>query len=172
MIYPFKKTFTEKESQLIRFLSGIRVFERLSPDEISLFLPYLHLREFNQNEVIFFRNDPSQAFYMIKSGRISLNFEAEDDYEELTIVHEGNALGDNALLLNTQRLYTAITVSEKAVLYVLPQVNILDLFEENVEIKAKMMTSLSEQYNAYTQRIFREYRSSFGFFSLSQTMKD
>jgi len=39
---------------------------------------------------------------------------------------------------------------------------------ENPKIKAKMMTSLAEFYNANNQRLFRSYRESFGFFSLRQ----
>lgn len=170
MINPFKKNYTEKELETFRFLSAIRVFERLSPDELSLFMPYLHVREYVQNEVVFFRNDPSHALYILKSGKVTLNFENGDNYEELAVLHEGRAFGDNALLVDTQRLYTAIVLSEKASMYVLPQVNVLEIFDENVEIKAKMITSLAEEYNWYMEKIFKEYRSSLGFFSLRGAM--
>jgi len=45
---------------------------------------------------------------------------------------------------------------------------LLEIFDSNPKIKAKMMTSLAEYYNANNQRLFRSYRESFGFFSLRQ----
>ena len=51
---------------------------------------------------------------------------------------------------------------------VVPQFALLEIFENNPKIKAKMMTSLAEFYNANNQRLFRSYRESFGFFSLRQ----
>jgi CRP/FNR family cyclic AMP-dependent transcriptional regulator len=53
-------------------------------------------------------------------------------------------------------------------LLVIPQFALLEIFVSNPKIKAKMMTSLAEYYNANNQRLFRSYRESFGFFSLRQ----
>jgi CRP/FNR family transcriptional regulator, cyclic AMP receptor protein len=172
MINPFKKTYTEKELSLFRFLSGIKLFERLSPEEMSYFTPYLHLREYKENEVVFFTNDPSHALYILKSGRVSLNVAMQQHFEELAVLHSGKAFGENALIEKTRRHYTGIVISEKAWIYVVPQVNIQEIFEDHVQIKAKMLTSLTEMNDANTAKLFKEYRTSFGFFNLSEAMKD
>lgn len=172
MINPFKKRYTDKELVLFRFLRKIKVFERLTNKEISVFLPYLYLRHYSSEEVVFFRNDPANAFYIVKSGRVALTVDVNDTFEVLTEVTANKAFGDNSLLENAQRIYTAIVKSESADIYVVPHVNLMEIFQDHVEIKAKVMTSLSELYNGYTQNLFRAYQSSFGFFDLSQTYKN
>jgi CRP/FNR family cyclic AMP-dependent transcriptional regulator len=171
MINPFKKNYTDKELVLFRFLRKIKVFERLSNKELAVIIPYLYLRNYRQEEVVFFRNDPSNAFYIVKNGRVSLNIDIQDRFEVLTEVGPNMAFGDNSLLEKTQRIYTALVISEQAEIYVIPHVNIMEIFNEHPEIKAKVMTSLSELYNQYTKNIFNAYQSSFGFFNLSQAYR-
>jgi CRP/FNR family cyclic AMP-dependent transcriptional regulator len=168
MINPFKKTYTEQENALFTFLSQVKLFERLTYDELSLFTPYMFLRTYTQDEVVFFRNDPSQALYVIRSGTVSLNIDLGEKLEVLTLLEKGHAFGDNALLENTRRIYSSLVVSERAEIYVLPQVNIQDIFENHPNIKAEMLNSLAELYNGYTMNLFNAYRSSFGFFDLGQ----
>lgn len=165
---PFKKTYSEEDLLLFRFLSKIKIFERLTYDELALFTPFMFKRTFVQDEVVFFRNDPSQALYLIKSGSISLNIDLGDKFEVLSILNKGKAFGDNALLENTRRIYTTIVVTEKADIYVIPQVNLLDIFQNNPNIKAEVLNSLAEIYNDYTANLFNAYRSSFGFFNLGE----
>lgn len=168
MINPFKKSYSEKELQLFRFLSKIKLFERLTYDELALFTPYMFKRTFMQDEVVFFRNDPSQALYLIKSGSISLNIDMQDKFEVLAILNKGQAFGDNALLENTKRIYTSLVITERAEIYVIPQVNLQDIFENHSNIKAEMLNSMAELYNSYTVNLFNAYRSSFGFFNLGE----
>ncbi|MFC2186030.1 cyclic nucleotide-binding domain-containing protein [Peijinzhouia sedimentorum] len=172
MINPFKKRYTDKELVLFRFLRKIKVFERLNNKELSVFLPYLYLRHYTAEEVVFFRNDPANAFYIVKSGRVALTVDVNDTFEALTEITANKAFGDNSLLENAQRIYTAIVKSESADIYVVPHVNLMEIFQDHIEIQAKVMTSLSELYNGYTQNLFRAYQASFGFFDLSQTYKN
>lgn len=168
MINPFKKSYTLKELNIFRFLARIRLFESLSHEEMAYFIPYLYLRTYKENEAIFFRNDPSHAIYIIKKGVVTLNIDIKDKFEVLGILKTGAAFGDNALLKNSRRIYSAVIQSEMAELYVIPQVNILEIFNENPLIKAKMLNSLAEIYNEYTVNLFKAYKSSFGFFNLGE----
>ena len=65
---PFEKTFTTRELELLNYFGKVQVFENLTDNELSLFLPYFHERVYKKNEVIFFRGDPSRALYIIKKG--------------------------------------------------------------------------------------------------------
>ena len=168
MVNPFKKSYTDSELTLFRFLGKIKLFERLTFDELALFTPYMFKRTYLQDEVVFFRNDPSQALYLIKSGSVSLNIDMQDKFEVLAILNKGQAFGDNALLENTKRVYTSIVITEKADIYVIPQMNILDVFENHPNVKAEVLNSLAELYNYYTTNLFNAYRSSFGFFNLGE----
>lgn len=168
MINPFKKSYTDQEQSMFAFLSQVKLFERLTYDELAYFVPYMFLRTYTQDEVVFFRNDPSQALYVVRSGSVSLNIDLGDKFEILAVLDRANAFGDNSLLEGTRRIYSSIVISERAEIYVLPQVNILDIFENHPNVKAEMLNSLSELYNGYTVNLFNAYRSSFGFFDLGQ----
>ena len=171
MINPFKKSYSKEEINIFRFLSRIKLFSLLSNDELSEFVPILYPRKYKKDEVIFFRDDPSQALYIVKRGEVILNIDINNRFEKLVEVKPGQAFGDNSLLTNTKRLYTAVTSSDSATIYVIPQVNIHDIFNGNDRIKAKMLTSLAELYNHYTGNLFKAYKSSFGFFDIAEAYK-
>ncbi len=164
---PFKKSFSYDELNFFRFLSKVETFKYLSNNELYQIIPYLHLRTYKREEVVFFRGDPSQALYIVKSGKVSLNIDIGEKFEILLTLTSGSAFGDNSLLENSDRIYNAIVESETCELYVFPRINILELFKQKVEIKAKMLQSLAESYNEYNQRLYKSYKSSFGFFELS-----
>jgi signal-transduction protein with cAMP-binding, CBS, and nucleotidyltransferase domain len=96
MLNPLKKTYSAGDKQLFRFLQKNSLFEKLEDSELAEFVPFLHLRSYKRDEAIFFRKDPSQALYIIKSGEISLNLDIEDKFEELTRVGVSQSFGDNA----------------------------------------------------------------------------
>lgn len=163
---PFQRSYPPEEMEVFDFLSRTKLFEKLSPDEMAYFLPYLYLRKYKNNEVVFFRKDPSQAIYIIKEGTVSLMMDMADTFEGLNHLVEGCCLGGNALLKDTHRAYNAVVTSPKAKLYVIPHVNIRDIFSSQLKIKSKMLESLSELYNNYTLELISSYQSSKGFFSL------
>jgi CRP/FNR family cyclic AMP-dependent transcriptional regulator len=165
-INPFKKSFTSQELERLEYFAKLLIFQGLTYDEISLFLPYLHERHYKKDEVVFFRGDPSLALYIIKSGVISLTLDYQDDLEELTKVGSGASIGESCMLENTKRLLNAIVHSDLAEMYVIPQLNILEIFENNVSIKSKLMESLSKLYHEYNDNLFEAYRKSLGFFHL------
>lgn len=172
MINPFKKSYTTKELSMFRFLSRIELFKRLNYKEMSHFLPYFYLREYKMDEVVFFRNDPGNALYLVKSGKVSINVDIDDGFELLSIIKSGGAFGESALLEESNRIYTSIIHTERAELYVLPKVNMHEIFEGHAEIKTKMLESLSELYNDYMVNLFKGYKSSLGLFNLSQVYKN
>ncbi|WP_339866146.1 cyclic nucleotide-binding domain-containing protein [uncultured Algoriphagus sp.] len=165
---PFSKTYTEAEEQMFNFLGQIKFFENLKEKEMVRFIPAMHHRKYVKDEVVFFSKDPSQALYLVKSGEISLTIDIKDNFETILEVKRGEAFGENSLLENAKRTYTALIVSDEAELIVIPHFAIQEIFDSNPKIKAKMMTSLTEYYNLNNQRLFRSYRESFGFFSLRQ----
>ena len=165
---PFSKTYDPEDLQMFDFLQGIKFFERLRQKEMARFLPAMHHRKYMRDEVVFFSKDPSQALYLIKKGNISLTIDIKDNFETIMELSKGDGFGENSLLENAKRTYTALVVSEEAELIVIPHFAIQEIFDTNPKIKAKMMTSLAEYYNSNNQRLFRSYRESFGFFSLRQ----
>jgi CRP/FNR family cyclic AMP-dependent transcriptional regulator len=165
---PFKRTYNETEWGHFEFLSKVQFFEALKPSEMGRFLPGIHFRKYVRDEVVFFRNDPSQALYILVKGQITLTIDIKENFETILTLGDGEAFGENSLLKDTFRIYTAIVQSEEADLMVIPNYVIQEIFDHDPKIKAKMMYSLAEFYNTNNKRLFNSYRSSFGFFNLGQ----
>ncbi|NJO02375.1 MAG: Crp/Fnr family transcriptional regulator [Bacteroidia bacterium] len=163
---PFRRSYTQVEQNYFKFLSKFKLFERLNRAEMLLFIPHLHLRNYRINEVVFFRNDPSQALYLIKSGELTMLLDVGDHFE--TVVGFGPlvSVGNNSLLEDSKRIFTAVVSSVVCEIYVLPRVNILDIFEQNPLIRAKMMESLAELLNENFSVMLRAYQVSHGLFDL------
>ncbi len=172
MINPFSKTFTATEHAIFDFLSQVKFFERLKHAEMARFLPTIHNRKYLKDEVVFFRNDPSQALYIVRRGSVRLTVDIKEGFETILEVEKGGAFGENSLLENSKRIYTAIVDSEEAELMVIPHFSVQEIFEAYPKIKAKMMTSLAEFYNQNNQKLFKSYQNSFGFFNLAQMFED
>lgn len=163
---PFQKSYSADEISLFGFLSGIRIFEKLNEEEKAEFVPYLYLRKYKQDEVVFFRKDPSHALYLIKRGKISIFHDVGEEMEVLNQIGSSHSFGNNALIADTNRIYNAVVNSTDAELYVIPHVNIMDIFSSHPKIQAKLLASLTEMYDEYTKQLFASYKSSKGFFSL------
>lgn len=168
MYNPFKKTYSESEKKQFDFLSKVKFFERLRYSELFHFIPAIHRRKYLRNEVVFFRNDPSQALYILEKGRVLLSIDIKDSFETILTVDAGTAFGENSLLEGSKRIYTAIVDSEEATLWVIPNYAIMEIFESNPKIQARMITSLAEFYNQNNKRLFSSYQNSYGFFKLGQ----
>jgi CRP-like cAMP-binding protein len=166
MINLFKKTYTKDETKLFDFLKETKYFGKLTEEELANIAPHMYLRNYKENEVVFFRDDPSHALYLVKKGMVALTFDIKNEFINLRSVKRGHVFGDNSLLENTKRIYNSVVESEEAELYVIPQINLLQIFGENPTIKAKVMTAFAEVYNAYNINLFNSYRTSFGFFDL------
>ena len=112
MINPFSKTYDEDQLQMFDFLQQIKFFERLRQKELARFIPAMHRRKYLKDEVVFFSKDPSQAIYLIKNGKINLTIDIKDNFETIMEVNRGEAFGENSLLENAKRTYTALIISE------------------------------------------------------------
>ncbi|MCU0450587.1 MAG: cyclic nucleotide-binding domain-containing protein [Bernardetiaceae bacterium] len=163
-----KKSYTPQERIMFRFLRRCQIFEHMEDGELAEFLPYLHPRKYQKNEAIFFRGDPSQALYVIRQGEVILNLDVQDKFEELLRLRTGDSFGDNAVLEGAKRNFNAIAASENCEIFVIAQVNILDIFQDHLNIKAKMLGAFSRYYDKYVTEIVRSYRDTYGFFELGK----
>ncbi|ADR20967.1 hypothetical protein MATR_14070 [Marivirga tractuosa] len=166
ILNPFKKTYDHKQVVLFKFLKEIKLFEQLSFEQLSHFVPFMHMRVYKKDEVVFFRDDPSHALYLTQRGEISLTIDIQDRFESLGILTENKSFGDNALIPDARRIYNAVVASEKAQIYVIPQINIFEIFDHYPKIKAKVLESYTQQQNDYVARLFSTYKTNFGFFDL------
>lgn len=167
---PFSNAYSLSELQVIRFLGAAPIFRSLDKRELHLLIQKKQERNYDKDEVIYFRNDPALALYMVKSGSISLLLDKGDDFEPFRIVNERETFGESCLLNDTRRMVNAISQSEKTELYIFPQEALFDFFDEAKKAREKMITALAQHQYETMYRIFRQYRHSKGFFDLAQAL--
>ena len=168
MFNPFKKTYETDEQEMLAYLSELILFSDLTDDERALFLPHLHKRSYKKNEIIFLRNDPAHALYILTEGEIALTLDQEKTTEVISYLDKGSIFGETCILANKKRLANAVSVSEHSTMYVLPQVSIHDIFSSNLRIKVKMLEAVANLYHDVNGDILKAYQKSQGFFYMSQ----
>ena len=164
----FTRKYTEEEQSFFEFLRMNKIFNQLTDKELEKIKPLLYLRTYKENEAVFFVKDPSQAVYIVKTGKVSLTLDLTDGEEKLTSLRRGNIFGQNGIVENKHRNYNAIAKSEDTEIYVLPQQELLELFESDINLKAKVMTAFMSHYASYISKIFSTFRDNLGFFSINQ----
>lgn len=167
MFNPFKKTYETDELEMLSFLGELILFSNLSNDQRALFLPHLHKRTYQKNEIVFLRNDPSHALYILTEGEVELTLDQEDSIEVITHLDKGSIFGETSILNHKKRLVNAMAVSESATMFVLPQVTIHDIFKSNLKIKVKMLEAVANLYHDVNGDILKTYQKSNGFFYMS-----
>lgn len=167
-VNPFSKTYSGEEKNFFRFLRGSRLFADLSDNELATVVPNIFERRYIKDEVVFFREDPAQALYIIKSGQVHLSLDIEDSFESLSRLGTQDYFGEEAFFDDTFRVYNAICQSEQTELYVIPTLSLIEIFENDTRTKSKVMSALAKTYLMRNSRLFKSYRESFGFFDLSQ----
>lgn len=167
MLKFFKKSYSEDDLLLFKFLRKNPILESLTNEELEKFQPYIYLRIYAENEVVFFTGDPSHALYILKKGMVSLNLDIKGEFEKLMVLSNGDVFGDNSILDGAKRIYSAIVNAAGTELYVIPKVNLKEVMEHDPIIKSKIMYSFANMYNGYTEKLFATYKGSRGFFDLN-----
>ena len=167
MFNPFKKTYETDEMALLAYLGELILFSSLTNDQRALFLPHLHKRTYKKDEIVFLRNDPAHALYILTEGEAQLTLDQEDTIEVITHLDKGSIFGETAILTDKKRLVNAVVVSELATMYVLPQVSIHDVFSSNLKVKVKMLEAVANLYHDVNADILKTYQNSEGFFYMS-----
>ena len=167
MFNPFKKTYETDEMELLAYLSELILFSSLTNDQRALFLPHLHKRTYQKDEIVFLRNDPSHGLYILTEGEVKLTLDQEKNSEVIAHLDKGSIFGETSILVNKRRMVNAISVSEKSIIYVLPQVSIHDIFSSNLKVKVKMLEAVANLYHDVNEDILKTYQNSNGFFYMA-----
>ena len=167
MFNPFKKTYETDELELLSYLGNFILFSSLTNDERALFLPHLHKRVYTKNEVVFLRNDPAHALYILTEGNVDITIDQEKSTEVIAHLDKGSIFGETSILEHKKRIANAVSVSESATMYVLPQVSIHDIFASNLKVKVKMLQAVADLYHDVNADILKTYQNSEGFFYMA-----
>lgn len=164
----FNASYSKQELSEFRLMLKSTIFKGMSNKELAAFRETWHLRKYRRDEVIFFRNDPAQAAYLLKNGEVDLLMDFDESNEVLVKLRQGASFGENAIFEGMQRPYSAVVTSEDAEIYLFPQISLQEVMSRKPAWKAKLLSNLLLKSYDFEENLFDVYRRSHGFFELKQ----
>jgi CRP/FNR family transcriptional regulator len=137
----------------IRLLSMVDVLEPLSQEELEEFSRRVPDTYIEQGRVFYTPEDPSEALFMLKKGRVRIYKVAPDGWEfTLAVVEAGTMFGEMAL--TAQRLREAYAEAiEPSYVCVLKSEDLERLVRANPEVGLRMIQVLSERLRICETRL-------------------
>lgn len=127
------------------FLSTVPLFKGLAPDELSRFAELLREKSYPKGSVILFEDDPGDALFVVRSGRVKVVLVAEDGREViLGILGVGEHFGELALIDDQPRSAHVIAMEESSLL-VLRRDDFRRRVESSPSVAWSLLTELSRR---------------------------
>lgn len=164
----FSKQYSAKEKQLFAQLRRSALFANLGFEDLCAIAGLVHVRVYSQNELVFLRNEPAQALYIVIKGEVQVHIDRFGKEEKLFTIGVGESLGHEAILPQSKRLYSAIISSENALLYAIDHSRLQEILKNNPKIEVKVMYNLAALYKEYIRSLFVYYGKDTGFLELGQ----
>ena len=140
---PFKRSATDPETE-IDFLSAVTIFDDLSSRQLSKLHRIIHVRRFEESEIVFRQGDPGVGMYLVREGQIVIYTEHPDmTRHKITDMKKGDFFGEIALLNDSPRSATAIA-SRKSTLLGLFRPDLLSLMESDPKLGLRFIYRLSQ----------------------------
>jgi CRP/FNR family transcriptional regulator/CRP/FNR family cyclic AMP-dependent transcriptional regulator len=134
----------------IDVLHRVSLFADLHDGELQALAACLGKRTFASDMVLFHKGSPSQALYLIESGKVRA-FALSDEGQEITldIYGPGECFGETALLDGQMRSAGAMTL-EATVTYVLGRDDFLRCLEAHPRVARRALTLLADRLQRLT----------------------
>jgi CRP/FNR family transcriptional regulator, cyclic AMP receptor protein len=135
----------------IDVLHRISLFADLREEELQDLAACLGKRTFGADMILFHKGSPSQALYLIESGKVRA-FALSDGGLEITldIYGPGECLGETALLDGQMRCAGAMTL-QPTVTYTLQRDDFLRCLDEHPKVARRALTLLADRLNHLTE---------------------
>jgi len=106
---------------ILEYLNGLQLFSKLNESSARSLADACRFRRLDKGEIVFFQSDPSDAAYVVRSGRISIVLDGPDGREMvIDEMRAGEIFGEIGLLTKKTRSVGAMARS-KSELLVIPR---------------------------------------------------
>ena len=140
---PFKKTGSDIASE-VDFISTVPVFDTLSKSQIAKIYKLIHVRHYNDGEIVYRQGDPGVGMFIIFEGSVDIYNEYPDlTREKKAELKKGDFFGEISLLNDSPRSATIIC-SKNSILFGLFRPNLLDLMDSDPKLGLRFIYRLSQ----------------------------
>jgi len=138
---------------LRQVLRRSRLFERLGDSEIDAILAHATVARQAEGDQIFAKGDPGNSMMAVLKGRVVISAPSPDGRQVvLTVMHEGDLLGEIALLDGNERTADA-TAAIDCELLVVPRRSLLALLERRPDLCIDLLILLCERLRRTNEQV-------------------
>ena len=105
-----------EEVELVKFLSEVSLFSKLTKSERKNLVKYIYVRTYNSKEIVFKQNYPNVVFYILKQGELTVTLEKDGKTLELNRLEPGDFFGEIGLFLDDNRTATVTAITDSVLL--------------------------------------------------------
>ncbi len=131
----------KSETSIYAVLAKIPIFKDLTKREIKAIERILHRRTYETGEIIFHEGDPGVGMYIIEEGHVNITLGKQEKL--LAVLSNGEFFGEIALLSETPRTATAVSVNQSKMLGFF-QSDLFGLLETDPKMGNKIMHRLAQ----------------------------
>lgn len=124
----------------ISFLKKVDLFQNVPGDYLASIVELLKEKSYYEGEILFKKGDPGDAFYLIKTGKISIL--SED--KEVAVILPGQGTGEMSLIDGEPRSATAL-IKEDSELFRLSSADFHKLLNSYTSITTSLLKTLSQR---------------------------
>ena len=162
----FEKTLSKEATATCALLGQTPLFADLTPNELSLLLPHIYVRNYQLGESVFYKGDPSRAIYFIQKGVLEAYLDDTVEREVLAQIPQGHSIGHSTVLEKATRLFNTAAAARETTLLVLPQAPLLDLMHSHHRMRACIMERFAKLNEERIKRLLEQYCQTIGLFKL------
>lgn len=134
-------------------LRQITLFERLPDPALAALAGRVRLRGYRKGEVLFHKDDPGTALFLLRSGRIKISTFSSEGKEAVFTVHgPGDVFGELALLDGAPRSATA-TALETSRLLTLDRAAFVSFLREQPDAALILLAELTARVRRLTAQV-------------------
>jgi len=142
-VNPLKKVPLDIKIEL-KFLSSVPIFDSLSHRQLEKIHKLIHIREFDEGDIIFRQGDPGVGMYIVRNGQVDVYNEYSDfTRRKITVLKPGDFFGEISLLNDSCRSATVVA-PQKTILLGLFRPDLLSVMDSDPKLGLRFIYRLSQ----------------------------
>jgi len=140
-------------TDIATFLSGVFLFESLTPEQIELFKSVVSLKRINRGDHLFSEGQPASSFFIVVSGAVKLYKLSAEGTEQILHIQKDGDLVAEAVIFDFQTYPAYCQAIESTELLRISNNGFRDLLRHFPEICFKIMEAYSRRLRQLLNKI-------------------
>jgi len=144
---------TRSSTDKIALLQKASLLQGLDDREAARIAPFVQVRRFRNNQVIFRKGDEGESLMIVAEGKVKIRSTSLDGREIVfNIIDTGEVFGEIAMLDGQERTGDAVAVGDVSLLVILRR-DVVPILRQHPEISIRLMFLLCERLRRTSEQV-------------------